>query len=40
MTANIDIRVVPGTEELVRQIEEYDFASAIKTLAALKRQRR
>ncbi|MDR2577563.1 MAG: response regulator [Chitinispirillales bacterium] len=30
-----DIRAVPGTEELVRQIEDYDFESAAKTLADL-----
>ncbi|MDR2578438.1 MAG: response regulator [Chitinispirillales bacterium] len=32
-----DIRAVPGTEELVRQIENYDFESAAKTLAGLKK---
>jgi signal transduction histidine kinase/CheY-like chemotaxis protein len=30
-----EIRAVPGTEELVRQIENYDFESASKTLAGL-----
>jgi signal transduction histidine kinase/response regulator of citrate/malate metabolism len=32
-----DIRTVPGAEELVRQIENYDFESAAKTLADLKK---
>ena len=32
-----DIRAVPGTEELARQIEDYDFESAAQTLAELKR---
>jgi len=31
------IRAVPGTEELVRQIEDYDFESAAETLAELMR---
>jgi HPt (histidine-containing phosphotransfer) domain-containing protein len=30
-----DIRSIPGTEELITQIEQYDFADAIKTLAKL-----
>ena len=32
-----DIRAVPGTEDLARQIEDYDFESAMRTLAELKR---
>ena len=30
-----DIRAVPGTEDLARQIEEYDFENALSTLAEL-----
>ena len=33
-----DIRAIPGTQSLVRQIEDYDFKSAAETLAALKKQ--
>jgi len=32
-----DIRAIAGTEELVRRIEDYDFESAAKTLAELKK---
>jgi HPt (histidine-containing phosphotransfer) domain-containing protein len=32
------IRAVPGAQELCRQIEEYDFESAAKTLAELKKE--
>jgi len=32
-----EIRAVPGTEDLTRQIEDYDFESAAQTLAELKR---
>ena len=32
-----DIRAVPGAEELAGQIEDYDFESAAKTLAELKK---
>jgi HPt (histidine-containing phosphotransfer) domain-containing protein len=31
-----DVRAVPGAEELVRQMENYDFKSAAKTLVELK----
>jgi predicted nuclease with TOPRIM domain len=31
-----EIRIVPGTEELVNQIENYDFESAAIVLAGLK----
>ncbi|MDR3013366.1 MAG: transporter substrate-binding domain-containing protein [Chitinispirillales bacterium] len=34
-----DIRVIPGTEELVQQVENYDFESAAQTLAELKGKR-
>ena len=33
-----DIRGIPGTEELITQIEKYDFADALKTLENLKSQ--
>jgi len=32
-----EIRTLPGTEELVRQIEDYDFEAAAQTLAGLKK---
>ena len=32
-----DIRVIPGADELARQIEEYDFENALVTLAKLKK---
>ena len=32
------LRAIPGTERLVRQIEDYDFESAAATLAELRRQ--
>ncbi|MDR3020497.1 MAG: response regulator, partial [Treponema sp.] len=32
-----DIRVIPGSEELVRQIEDYDFESAAETLVKLEK---
>jgi signal transduction histidine kinase/DNA-binding response OmpR family regulator len=31
-----EIRAVPGTEKLARQIEDYDFESAVRTLAEIK----
>jgi len=31
-----DVRSIPGTAELVLQIEQYDFAQALKTLEGLK----
>jgi len=33
-----DVRAVPGTEELARQIENYDFESAIRTLNELRKE--
>jgi len=33
-----EIRAIPGTEELAKQIEDYDFESAAGTLAALKKE--
>jgi hypothetical protein len=32
-----EIRAVPGTEELARRIEDYDFESAAEMLAELKK---
>jgi len=32
-----EIRAMPGTEELARQIEDYDSETAARTLAELKR---
>ena len=32
-----DIRSIPGTSELARQIEDYDFEAASATLARMKR---
>ena len=32
-----DLRIVPGTETLVQQIEDYDFESALETLVDLKK---
>ena len=32
-----EIRTVPGTEELARQLEDYDFESAARTLAKIKK---
>jgi len=34
-----ELRAVPGTEELTQQIEDYDFESAARTLAGLKKDR-
>ena len=34
-----DIRAVPGAEELARQVEDYDFESAARTLLELKKKR-
>ena len=31
-----EIRTIPGTEELARQIEDYDFEAASRTLTKLK----
>jgi len=31
-----DIRAAPGTDELVRQIEDFDFGAAVKTISVLK----
>ena len=33
-----EIRAVPGTQEFARQIENYDFESALRTLAELKKE--
>jgi hypothetical protein len=37
MTLLGDIRAVSGTEELARQIEDFDFEAAIQTLDELKK---
>ena len=33
----VELRALPGTGELARQIEEYDFESAARTLEKLKK---